>query len=95
VVSNEGGPKEVVADGQSGLVIPSNDPGRWAEALDELLSDEPRRQWMSHNAPQRVNRLSLANTFDAFWQGHADAVMPKAAEEDLPAAIPPGVRQHV
>jgi glycosyltransferase involved in cell wall biosynthesis len=94
VVGNEGGPKEVVADGQSGLVIPSNDPGRWADAIDELLSDAPRRQWMASNAPQRVNRLTLADTFDAFWQGHADAVMPKAAtpEEDDVTAAPSSAR---
>ena len=64
------------------------------DAIDGLLSDEPRRQRMARNAPQRVGRFSLANTFDAFWQGHADAVMPKAsAEDDLPA-VPPGVRVH-
>jgi hypothetical protein len=51
---------------------------------------------MARNAPHRVSRFTLANTFDAFWQGHADAVLPKApaADDDLAPATPPGARVH-
>ena len=39
IVSNEGGPKETVADGVTGLVLPHNDPNRWCHTIDELLND--------------------------------------------------------
>ena len=89
VVSNEGGPKETVADGQTGLVMTSTDPARWAAVIDELLGDDLRRQRMAKAAPQRVARFALANTFDAFWSAHVAAAAEPAAAGDELLATPP------
>ncbi|MGH7214718.1 MAG: glycosyltransferase family 4 protein, partial [Tepidisphaeraceae bacterium] len=84
IVSNEGGPKETVEHDVTGLILPATDPARWAGAIDELLSDEPRRLWMSSNAAPRLARSSsLARTFESFWNDHAEAAFPPLRTEDL------------
>ena len=89
LVAGEGGPKEIIADGTSGLVLPGNDALRWRQALGELLDDEPRRQRMARAAAQRAERFSLGRTFDAFWARHALAVAgPPADDQDAVPLAP-------
>jgi glycosyltransferase involved in cell wall biosynthesis len=83
LVSAEGGPRESIEDGRSGIVLPGDDPDRWAAAIDELLDDEPRRQRMAHAAAQRAGRWSLERTFDAFWAAHLQASEPVISEYPL------------
>jgi glycosyltransferase involved in cell wall biosynthesis len=83
LVSAEGGPRESIEDGRSGIVLPGDDPARWAAAIDELLDDEPRRQRMAHAAAQRAGRWSLERTFDAFWAAHLQASEPVISEYPL------------
>lgn len=92
LVSHEGGPKEIVADGTSGLVLPGNDPSRWSQAIHELLEDEPRLQRMARAAAQRAERFSLERTFDAFWEGHAAAVTPATEDESDASPVTPSPR---
>jgi len=86
IVSNEGGPKETVEDGITGLVVPSTDPTAWASAIDALLKDEPRRLRMGEKASQRMSRFSVARTFDAFWSEHALAAEPELDTSPLAAS---------
>jgi glycosyltransferase involved in cell wall biosynthesis len=97
MVSHEGGPKEIVGDGTTGLVLPANDPARWTQAIDELLNDPARRQRMARAAAARADRFSLARTFDAFWSQHTSAVTGPAVETDdtIPAAPSPRWRLPV
>jgi glycosyltransferase involved in cell wall biosynthesis len=60
-------------DGVTGIVLPATDPAPWSAAINDLLNDTPRRRRMATAAPERINRFSLAKTFDAFWQAHVDA----------------------
>ncbi len=83
LVSNEGGPKETVSDGVTGVVLPGNDPLRWRQSIEELLSDEPRLQRMARSAPQRVSRFSLQETFEHFWSEHANVVQEPNRSEEL------------
>jgi len=46
VASRIGGLRETVRHGQTGLLVPPSDPEALANALTELLSDEPRRREM-------------------------------------------------
>ena len=94
VVSDTGGPKEIMGDGITGIVLPATDPTVWARAIDDLLNDEPRRQRMARTAPGRMIRYSLEVTFDAFWNDHLEQVDKAIAKEQIgpvPAA-PPRVR---
>jgi glycosyltransferase involved in cell wall biosynthesis len=88
IVGNEGGPKETVADGVTGVVLPATDPDRWCQAIHELLGDEPRLQRMGRSAPQRMSRFSLEATFDHFWSEHVNAVTKPDPDEEL-VALPP------
>jgi glycosyltransferase involved in cell wall biosynthesis len=74
LVGNKGGPKEAMDEGITGQIIPSDDPSAWAQAMDELLSDTPRRLRMSRTGPQRMARFSLSHMFESFWDEHFKAV---------------------
>jgi glycosyltransferase involved in cell wall biosynthesis len=74
LVSDEGGPREMIDDGVTGLVLAGDDPALWSQAIDDLLADEPRRQRMGRVAPQRIERYSLEQTFDAWWSEHLAAI---------------------
>ena len=88
LVSNRGGPCEVTDDGLTGRVLPVDDPYRWASAIDELLSDTPRRMRMSRTAPTRMARFGLEHTFAGFWDEHVAAVARRSSEAE--AAVPAG-----
>lgn len=75
LVSDAGGPREVMDDGLTGLVIADDTPAAWADAIDTLLNDAPRRLRMARTAPQRMNRFALSRTFDAFWDELLRAVL--------------------
>jgi glycosyltransferase involved in cell wall biosynthesis len=93
LVASEGGPKETVADGVSGLVLTGTDPVRWCQAMNELLDDAPRRQRMARAAALRGERFSLARTFDAFWAEHTRAVAgPPNTADEMPMAPRPTAR---
>jgi glycosyltransferase involved in cell wall biosynthesis len=85
LVTNEGGPQEVMDHDVTGLVLPATDAAAWAKAIDALLDDEMRRQRMSRTAPQRMSRFSVEKTFEAFWDQHLQAVT--QAAEHAPAAL--------
>jgi glycosyltransferase involved in cell wall biosynthesis len=73
IVCGDGGPKEIVDDGRTGVVLPSEDPARWARVSEELLDDRARRDCMSQAAVARAQRATLARTFDGFWAAHLGA----------------------
>jgi glycosyltransferase involved in cell wall biosynthesis len=74
LVSDHGGPKEAMDDGITGQIVGTTDPAAWTAAIDELLTDIPRRLRLSRTGPQRMARFSLANMFEAFWEEHFKAV---------------------
>ena len=89
LVSDEGGPKEIVDDGLTGLVLPADDAAAWTAAVQSLLADEPRRLRMSRTAPLRVARCGIARTFDAYWDEHHKAACAAAERHAGDAAPPP------
>ncbi len=60
VAARVGGLPLAVADGETGLLVASHDPGDWAEALGELLNDDPRRMAMGEAAVSHAARFSWA-----------------------------------
>ena len=86
LVSDEGGPKEMMDDGVTGHVLPGDDAALWCKTIDDLLNDEPRRQRMVRTAPQRIQRFSLETTFESFWAEHVTAAEPPYRE---PVLMPP------
>ncbi len=54
VVTNVGGLPELVVDGESGLVVPPNDPDALARAIQSLLDDASLRSRLGQAARQRI-----------------------------------------
>jgi glycosyltransferase involved in cell wall biosynthesis len=93
LVSTLGGPRELVEHETTGLVLPATDPAVWASAIQSLLDDPARLARMSEAAVRRMNRYSLGNTFDQFWERHlraahdADGSEPAAASVEVEHAV--------
>lgn len=54
LVSDRGGPKEVIEDGSTGVVVPYGDEVAWRTALRDLLMDDARRERMGRAARERA-----------------------------------------
>lgn len=88
LVSNEGGPKEMIDHNVTGLILNGTDASAWTAAMDELLNDTPRRLAMRAAATARMSRHSLGHTFESFWSEHLAAVtLPPL--DDLPLHVSP------
>jgi glycosyltransferase involved in cell wall biosynthesis len=54
-----GGLKEIVQDGESGLLVPPGDAAALAQALTALLANEPLRRRLGQGALRRAELFSL------------------------------------
>lgn len=74
LVSNVGGPSELVAHREAGLVLPAGDVGRWVDAIETLVIDQGRRKAMGRCA----RRLAEESTFERAraeqWSFYADNI---------------------
>jgi glycosyltransferase involved in cell wall biosynthesis len=57
VVSDTGGNAELVADGESGIVVPVNDPVALANGIAELWSDPEKRRRYGEDARRRIRDI--------------------------------------
>jgi len=73
IVTDEGGPKEVVEDGQTGFVIAAEDVDAWSARIVELIADSQRRRAMGAAAFEAMQKYSLVNSFEHFWEVHTRA----------------------
>ncbi len=72
VVSDVGGPKELVEHGVSGLVTKAHDAAEFARAIEQLVTDTALRQRMSAHARESVEHRSWPNAFQKFWATTAE-----------------------
>lgn len=73
IVTDEGGPKEVVIDGQTGFVLPNDDLEGWTRRIVELIADGHKRREMGAAAFEAMQQYCLANSFEHFWEVHTRA----------------------
>ncbi|MFM9957206.1 MAG: glycosyltransferase [Phycisphaerales bacterium] len=76
LVTDQGGPKEVVKHGVTGLVLNVNDPDsedHWVASLCELIENQDRREQMGRAAADSMRTHDIAHTFEHFWSAHEDA----------------------
>jgi glycosyltransferase involved in cell wall biosynthesis len=67
VISNIIGNKELVEDGESGLVVPSKDSEKFAKALMELFKNRTLLNKIKENAPKRIaSRLNHNRTVEKY-----------------------------
>jgi glycosyltransferase involved in cell wall biosynthesis len=70
IVSDEGGPKDAMIDGQTGVVVPGINAEHLARAIDTTTNDPARMVRLAHAARRHASGLSLEASFDAFWNLH-------------------------
>jgi glycosyltransferase involved in cell wall biosynthesis len=73
IVTDHGGPKEVVRRGETGLVLPAS-PHTWAAEILSLIRDTTRRTQWGAAARESIKPMSIRHSFDHFWDVHKRAV---------------------
>ncbi len=73
LVSDVGGPREMVLEGRTGLVLPAADVRYWVEAIVALVRDEPRRRAMGVAAARHMRQFSIERSFEDWWAAHERA----------------------
>jgi glycosyltransferase involved in cell wall biosynthesis len=68
IVSDLGGPKELVDDGKTGIVTKAHDADDFARAIERISSDAKLRARMGVEARKRVIDRSWPGAFRKFWQ---------------------------
>jgi glycosyltransferase involved in cell wall biosynthesis len=67
VVSDSGGPKELVADKANGLITRSHDVEDFTRAIRELVTNRALRERMANSARESVTDRSWPRAFVKFW----------------------------
>lgn len=70
LVSDVGGPKAVVKDGETGHVLRADEEGVWVRAVVALATDAERRTRMGQAAATFAQEFSIARSIDHFWEVH-------------------------
>lgn len=76
VVTQDGGPKTIVRDGETGLIA---DDADFAAAVAKILGDAEKHKAMRAAARARALEMSWAAVFEGVYAGYAEALEPKAA----------------
>ena len=72
VAAAVGGLPVAVADGVSGALVASHEPGQWADTIDGLLARDPDE--LSRAAVAHAQRFSWSNTVDALLASYGRAI---------------------
>jgi glycosyltransferase involved in cell wall biosynthesis len=67
IVSDSGGPKELVENDRNGLITKSHDVEDLTRAIRELVADPERRKQMGNLARESVINRTWPNAFRKFW----------------------------
>lgn len=86
LVSNEGGPKEIILPGESGMVLPGYDVNAWRDAMRSLVESDELRHRMAAAARARAATRDWSTAFREFWD---EDPYPKADEEVRAVVIAP------
>jgi len=70
VVADQGGPKEVVDDGRTGLVLPGHKTSAWIDAVSDLVIDHDKRKAMGATGVPWAQNFSISASFEKFWTAH-------------------------
>jgi GalNAc-alpha-(1->4)-GalNAc-alpha-(1->3)-diNAcBac-PP-undecaprenol alpha-1,4-N-acetyl-D-galactosaminyltransferase len=68
------GPREIIHDGEDGLLVPANEIGALAAAMSHLMSSEDERRRLGERAAHVVERFGLAQVAD-MWTAVFEQVL--------------------
>lgn len=72
IVSDVGGPKELVRDGCNGFITKAHDADAFVTAITRLVRDKEMRGQMGQNARESVLERSWPDAFRQFWSATLD-----------------------
>ena len=67
IVSDTGGPKELIKPGVNGLITRSLDADDFANAIEQLLNNPDLRKTMATAAHESVQNRAWSGAFQRFW----------------------------
>ena len=67
LVSDLGGPSEIVHHNETGLILPAGDKRRWTEAMAELLRNVDKRIEMGNNARSYAEECTFERSCEDTW----------------------------
>ncbi|HBS28441.1 MAG TPA: hypothetical protein DEB06_03090 [Phycisphaerales bacterium] len=73
LVTDQGGPKEVVQHGRTGFVLPADDMSSWIDTLVGLITDDEKRGLMGRAAAASMQPFDIRHSFEHFWEVHTEA----------------------
>ena len=79
LVSDQGGPKSIVRDGESGFVLPGAATDLWVNAMLELLTDDEKRSRFSAGGIEAMKGCDIRDSFEHYWSVHEDVRREKLA----------------
>lgn len=74
IVTDQGGPSEVVDKGLTGYVLPADDAPQWIGTMASLIRDDDRRRTMGAAGHRKIQPMSIRDSFAHFWEVHEKAV---------------------
>ncbi|MBC7773058.1 MAG: glycosyltransferase family 1 protein [Pyrinomonadaceae bacterium] len=78
IVTDQGGPSEVVnhCEGvdQSGIVLPADNPARWASEIVRLAGNPELRARLGAAGHRKIQSMSIRCSFEHFWQIHENTL---------------------
>jgi glycosyltransferase involved in cell wall biosynthesis/predicted metal-dependent phosphoesterase TrpH len=84
LVTNVGGPQEIIEHDRTGWVLPAEDKPRWTDALLRLICDADLRRTMGAAAAESMKSRTFAASFDHYWQVHEHARAATRSSEPSP-----------
>ncbi|MBI5487808.1 MAG: glycosyltransferase family 1 protein, partial [Deltaproteobacteria bacterium] len=72
VVTDAGGPKEVIVDGRTGLVARADDVTDFTSALRRLVDDRGLREEMGYQGRLHAEQRTWQKAFQAFWDAQRE-----------------------
>jgi glycosyltransferase involved in cell wall biosynthesis len=75
LVTDLGGPSEIVHHKETGVILPAGDRSRWAETVTSLLADPGQVDRMAKNAREYAEDCTFEKARAATWEwyaGHID-----------------------
>ena len=73
IATNAGGAPEVVADGETGLLVPPRNPQALAEAMAKLIADDALRQRLGSAGPDRAALFDITRKAEGVERGYRAA----------------------
>ena len=79
VASATGGLREAVVDGETGILLETDDPAVWSQVMMTLLQDDDMRQRLAANARAHALRHSWAASTRALLAGYGEVLSTSAS----------------